>query len=182
DVLVLDEPTNHLDIQSREMLEDALVNFAGAVIAVSHDRYFIDKVVDKLLVIGTGQTGEKQTGCFEFVGAHKKVYTRYAQLVEKRLEQKEKKKAEKKIKKQKTLIPKHKNAAPKELKRFNRLSTQQIEDLIIELEEKISDLRERFGDEAVYKQQELLAKLQKEFDDTQKELILLYKAYELREK
>jgi len=182
DVLVLDEPTNHLDIQSREVLEDALVNFAGAIIAVSHDRYFLNKVTGKLLVIGAGQTGEKQTGCFEFIGAHKKVYTRYAQLIEKRLEHKEKQKAEKKIKKQKTIAPKHKNAVPKELKKFNKLSTEQIEEAIIELEEKTSALQERFGDEAVYKQQKLLAKLQEEFDAGLQELELLYRAYELREK
>ena len=49
DVLFLDEPTNHLDIPSREILEDALRDFKGAILAVSHDRYFIGKVAHWLL-------------------------------------------------------------------------------------------------------------------------------------
>lgn len=49
DVLFLDEPTNHLDINSREILEDAIKEYSGAVICVSHDRFFIDKCADKVL-------------------------------------------------------------------------------------------------------------------------------------
>jgi ATP-binding cassette subfamily F protein uup len=48
--LVLDEPTNDLDIVTLNILEDYLINFKGCVIVVSHDRYFMDKVVDHLLV------------------------------------------------------------------------------------------------------------------------------------
>ncbi|KPU27144.1 ABC transporter ATP-binding protein [Caloranaerobacter sp. TR13] len=47
--LILDEPTNHLDIDSREMLEDALSNFRGTIIFISHDRYFINKIADRLV-------------------------------------------------------------------------------------------------------------------------------------
>ena len=49
DVLFLDEPTNHLDINSREILEDAIKEYSGAVICVSHDRFFIDKCADNVL-------------------------------------------------------------------------------------------------------------------------------------
>jgi len=47
---LLDEPTNNLDIPSAEILESSLADFEGTLIAVSHDRYFLDKIVTKLLV------------------------------------------------------------------------------------------------------------------------------------
>ncbi|MBO4687817.1 MAG: ATP-binding cassette domain-containing protein [Clostridiales bacterium] len=49
EILFLDEPTNHLDIESREVLEDALAEYNGAILAVSHDRYFIEKCQSKIL-------------------------------------------------------------------------------------------------------------------------------------
>ena len=53
-LLILDEPTNHLDIDSREALEGALSAFDGTVIAVSHDRYFIEKLATRILEIAPG--------------------------------------------------------------------------------------------------------------------------------
>ena len=53
-VLILDEPTNHLDLTSIQVMERALIHFPGAVIAVSHDRFFIDKVATDLLVFEPG--------------------------------------------------------------------------------------------------------------------------------
>lgn len=54
--LVLDEPTNDLDIITLQVLEEYLQNFKGCVIVVSHDRYFMDKVVDHLLVFKGQET------------------------------------------------------------------------------------------------------------------------------
>ena len=54
-LLVLDEPTNHLDIPSKEMLEQACQSFDGAVIAVSHDRYFLKQIATRVLEIKDGQ-------------------------------------------------------------------------------------------------------------------------------
>ena len=51
--LLLDEPTNHLDIQSREQVEEALEEFDGAILAISHDRYFLDRIVDRIVEVAT---------------------------------------------------------------------------------------------------------------------------------
>ena len=85
DVLILDEPTNHLDIASKEALEGALKKFNGAVIVVSHDRFFIDQVVDKLLVIGANRLGKKRLGQFELLEGVTTAYSRYAEMIEERL-------------------------------------------------------------------------------------------------
>ncbi|HJV36823.1 ABC-F family ATP-binding cassette domain-containing protein [Geomonas sp.] len=53
--LVLDEPTNHLDIKSREVLLDALTNFTGTVMLVSHDRHFLRKLVDRVIEVDHGE-------------------------------------------------------------------------------------------------------------------------------
>jgi ATP-binding cassette subfamily F protein 3 len=60
-VLVLDEPTNHLDIPARETLEESLRNYEGTLIVISHDRYFLDRVATRLLVI-EGSTVENHVG------------------------------------------------------------------------------------------------------------------------
>jgi ATP-binding cassette subfamily F protein 3 len=54
-LLVLDEPTNHLDIRSREILLDALKNFSGTVVLVSHDRHFLRLLVDRVYEIDHGE-------------------------------------------------------------------------------------------------------------------------------
>ena len=56
-LLILDEPTNHLDIPSREALETALEAYDGAILAVTHDRYFIERFASRLLELRDGELG-----------------------------------------------------------------------------------------------------------------------------
>ncbi len=56
--LLLDEPTNNLDLSSREVLENALDEFAGTVLVISHDRYFLDRVVDRIVEVEEGALAE----------------------------------------------------------------------------------------------------------------------------
>ena len=60
-VMLLDEPTNHLDVYTREALEEALERFTGALVVVSHDRYFVDRVAENIIVVEDG-VGEVYSG------------------------------------------------------------------------------------------------------------------------
>lgn len=70
DVLLLDEPTNHLDMRATEWLEDYLVKFRGTVLVVSHDRYFLDRVVTRTIEI-VGGKAEFYGGSYSFFVAEK---------------------------------------------------------------------------------------------------------------
>lgn len=66
-LLILDEPTNHLDMQSKDVLKDAIKDFDGTVIVVSHDREFLDGLVDKVYEFGNQQVKEHLCGIYEFL-------------------------------------------------------------------------------------------------------------------
>ncbi len=68
-LLILDEPTNHLDIPAREALEQALADYPGAVLIVSHDRYFLDRIVSRLLYLRDG-TCNAYSGNYSDYQAH----------------------------------------------------------------------------------------------------------------
>lgn len=125
-VLLLDEPTNDLDIATLTILEDYFRSFPGAVITVSHDRYFLDKVADKLLVF---QENGKQ-----------ELY--YGNMSSYLLKQKETQQPAEKAK------PKIQSKEPAEKKKLSYMEQKEwetIEDEIAELEEKISLLQEEMN-------------------------------------
>ncbi len=78
DLIILDEPTNHLDIESIAWLEQFLSSYNGAVLIVSHDRYFLDKVVTKVVDIDNGVSTTFSGGYTDY--AHKKAELRKARL------------------------------------------------------------------------------------------------------
>lgn len=98
--LVLDEPTNHLDIPAKETLEEAITNYDGTVVVVSHDRYFISKIANRIVEIRDGELInypgnysyylEKKAEEQERALAQKQAAAEAAKLAEKRAKQKEK--------------------------------------------------------------------------------------------
>jgi ATP-binding cassette subfamily F protein 3 len=82
--LLLDEPTNNLDIPSCEVLEDALEDYTGTVLVISHDRYFLDKIVDRVVELERGRLVEYPGG-FAFYQARKaerEAHARVARLAD----------------------------------------------------------------------------------------------------
>ncbi|KAA9021680.1 ABC-F family ATP-binding cassette domain-containing protein [Niallia endozanthoxylica] len=120
-VLLLDEPTNDLDTQTLTVLEDYLDDFSGVVITVSHDRYFLDKVAEQLLVL----QGEGNIDTF---------YGNYSDFLERQIKKPEKKQEElKEVKVQEK--PKKKKMSYKEQKEF-----ETIEDDIAAVETRLEEI------------------------------------------
>lgn len=71
DVLLLDEPTNHLDLKTKDVLKQALLDFDGTLIVVSHNRDFLDGLVSKVYEFGHGRVREHLCGIYEFLESKK---------------------------------------------------------------------------------------------------------------
>ena len=70
-LLILDEPTNHLDLKTKDVLKQALLDFDGTLIVVSHDRDFLDGLVSKVYEFGHGRVREHLCGIYEFLESKK---------------------------------------------------------------------------------------------------------------
>jgi ATP-binding cassette subfamily F protein 3 len=121
--LILDEPTNHMDIASKEHLEDILQDYTGTIIFVSHDRYFVEKIADELIVFENGECNY-----------YKFNYDEYLEKIKKKVVKEPSKKVKKKIDiaKEKELLREKNYNSQKEL--------QKLENEIIKHETKLHDL------------------------------------------
>lgn len=158
-VLLLDEPTNDLDIATLTVLENFLQGFAGPVITVSHDRYFLDKVASKILAFEDGQVRE-------FFGN----YTDY--LDEKAFRQSSAAISQKKEKEK----PVKAREQKKRMSYFEKQEWETIEADIEELEARIATIEtemEQNGSDFTK-----LSELQKELDDKNEQLLEKYERYE----
>jgi ATP-binding cassette subfamily F protein 3 len=174
-VLVLDEPTNHLDIPGREALEDALIGYDGAILLVSHDRYFLDRVVNELLVLPERGRYELMTGNWSTYEARlaAEEAARRAAEEEARREQR------------KTSRPRggkgrggRSTAAGGDEGPYARWSIEDLEEAIIDCEQKLSDLDMQFADPAVYRDADRSRTLQAEAQTLRTELAQLNSAWE----
>ncbi len=130
--LLMDEPTNHLDIDSKEVLEDALINYRGTVLVVSHDRYFLNKVTNKTLDLS--KIGIKQyLGNYNYYIEKKNTLLLLQQEDEKPKKTKTQIKAERKKKKE---IEKKKRKIKKKIKNLESQITK-TEEQIKEIEKKL---------------------------------------------
>jgi len=119
--LLLDEPTNHLDIESKEVLENAIVDYSGTVLIISHDRYFLNKVVNKIWYLEDGKITE--------------FYGNYDYFLEKLNEKNEVE--EKLISKTEIEKEKKKKKEKEKEERAKKQKLKEIENKIFEIEEKI---------------------------------------------
>ena len=173
-VLILDEPTNHLDLSSKEAIEEALEEYTGTIIFVSHDRYLLSKIADRLIELTAGGYREHNYGFEKYLDV-----LREEQAEQKRIADAEKfaKAAEAaKEKSAKTYRSKQQRSA--DAARKNEM--RRLEKEIDELQAKIDALNEEISHEEVYSDYELMnskcleiESLKQQIDDDFEKLIEL---------
>jgi ATP-binding cassette subfamily F protein 3 len=163
--LILDEPTNHLDLPSREVLEEALKDYQGTILIVSHDRYFLDKVVDYIYEL-ENQELNKYYGDYSYYKEKKKKEISARMEKEKQLEKSE----------GKLDYEAQKEARNQEMKRQKRL--EEIEAEIEKLEKELSKLEAEMTAEKNIDQFELLQELKDKYESKNNQLEALYQEWE----
>jgi ATP-binding cassette subfamily F protein uup len=136
DLLLLDEPTNHLDIFAREALENALMEFGGTIIFVSHDRYFIDKLATHVWVLDGGSL-------HEFVGG----FAAYEEIRKQASERKAEESAEDEVPRCRSVSKR----SPNEERRLQQARAA-LEDEIVHLEDKMEELEEALATPELYQE------------------------------
>ncbi|MFC5592122.1 ABC-F family ATP-binding cassette domain-containing protein [Sporosarcina soli] len=156
--LILDEPTNHLDLDSKEVLENALDDFPGTLLFVSHDRYFINRLATKVIDLSTN-------GAMEYLGD-------YDYFVEKKLEQEELNADISTVKAEGIPSATRSNEQDKELRRQERRLTRAIADLedrMSRLEDEIAALQTELSLPEFAEDHVKLMELQAQIDERQEE-------------
>lgn len=159
--LVLDEPTNHLDIDSKEILEDALLKYEGTVLSISHDRYFLNKTVDKIFEM-------TESGINTFLG-------NYDYYLEKTTEVE----SDDEDYKSRTEIEREKREEREERKKNKALrkEKEKIEKEISTLEEKLSTIDSKLADSNTYSDYQLASDLSIERESLANTLEDLYEKW-----
>ncbi|GAB6167762.1 ABC-F family ATP-binding cassette domain-containing protein [Clostridium carnis] len=166
-LLLLDEPTNHLDIMSREALEDSLLNYDGTLMVISHDRYFLNKVVCRILEL-------KENGVKEYLGNYS--YYQEKKLNPNRYEELEdlsNGKTKTQIKDEK----KKKKELEKEEKAL-KLKIKKLEDEISFKEDELLSLQEQLCLEEIYSNPSESERVNKEIRDLESTISKLYESWE----
>lgn len=149
-VLILDEPTNHLDLSSKEAIEEALAEYTGTVIFVSHDRYLLSKIADRLIELKEGTFRLHEYGFDKYLDV-----LRDEQAAEKRAADAEKlAKAAEAAKDKSTKVYKTKQQRSAEAARKNEM--KRLENEIELLQSQIDALTEEIASEEVYSDYELM--------------------------
>ncbi|MCK8828536.1 ABC-F family ATP-binding cassette domain-containing protein [Natroniella acetigena] len=156
-LLLLDEPTNHLDIDAKELLEEALANYPGTILVISHDRYFLDRLVDKIFSL-------EDDRLIEYVGD----YSDY------REELKKQKILERDLQKEMRKKEEVRRATSKQ----GEVDLDELEEKILELEGRVEELESKLGSEDIYDDPEGVADLTEEYKEVQKELEKYYHRWE----
>lgn len=164
--LLLDEPTNHLDASSREELEKTLLDYSGTMLIVSHDRYFINKIADRILLL-TNNGVKEYLGNYDYYLERTTVEKQGVVLTESKKEKKEKPQNDYFLQKQKQ---------SEERKRQTKLKKAETE--IERLDEEISKTQELLSSEEVAADYEKLMELSKLLEDLQKQQEEQYEIWE----